>query len=380
MYRENFFNFSKYAFLSLLMLLTANLFADGHSQEVDLNVQSALGSKANPIRVGVIEVSPFGVLKEGVWTGLTIEYWEKIANEYGWQFTYESAGESYSGAAVDLSRGKYDLILGNFSTFYERGKIVDFSRPFLLNYVSVLTSTTKTQNIFLTILSVIQRLVLPILGVIAVVFVIFTVVLSRNKELTSEKSYATNTFYVLMAMLQGQVSFVNKPHCLASRLALVILAFFSVFFVATFSAVMTDTLIILDDPVDPFTKLKDVQGKRFILEEGSGFVPIVQELGGITTEIKGLEGASNYYYVHRDRYDGFVADHALVHMLDKSMPTHDIIQSQINLRNDELVFLLNKKFPLTKQVNLAILKFQDDNSSVMICAKYLGIDSKLCVL
>ena len=84
--------------------------------------------------------------------------------------------------------------------------------------------------------------------------------------------------------------------------------------------------------------------------------------------------------MHRDRYDGFVADHALVHMLDKSMPTHDIIQSQINLRNDELVFLLNKKFPLTKQVNLAILKFQDDNSSVMICAKYLGIDSKLCVL
>ena len=67
-------------------------------------------------------------------------------------------------------------------------------------------------------------------------------------------------------------------------------------------------------------------------------------------------------------------------MLDKNFPARDIIQSGINLRNDELVFLFNKKFPFKNQVDLGILEQQDSNMSIVICARYLGVDSKLCIL
>ena len=339
-----------------------------------------LGDENNPIKVGVLTVSPFGTMVNDDFQGLSIEYWKEIAAIYGWHYKFIDAGQHYKKAVRATNNGTYDILLGNFSTYYERGKIVDFSRPFLLNYVSVLTSTKNTSSVFGTFLNVVLRLVLPIFIVVLVFLLIFSVILSRNKDLSEDRGFMVNSFYVIMAILQGQVTYLQRPHCSSSRLVLTLIAVFSVIFAATFTAVMTDTLLIMEGPLDPFTKIKDVDGKKFVIEEGSGFVDIVESLGGIVTQIPGASGSLDYYYQNRGNYDGYVADHALVNMYDKALPDHDIVQSGINLRNDELVFIINKNFAYAKQIDLGILKLQDNNTSKLICARYLGVDSKLCLL
>ena len=355
------------------------------SHEISTNYSKAsespkLGTTENPIRVGVIDVAPFGSIKNGEFFGLTIEYWRDLAAMYGWKYEFINAGQNYGKAVLATKDGAYDVLLGNFSTYYERGKLVDFSRPYLLNYVSVLASTKNAENIFVTIAKVVIRLVLPIFLTVGCFLFLFALILSRSTELTEDRGFFINSFYVIMAILQGQVTYIDKPHCNSSRLVLVLMAFFSILFASTFTAVMTDTLLILDVPTDPFTKIKDVEDKHFVVEEGSGFVNIVKSLGGVVKEVPGSEASVEYYYKNRDKYDGWVADHALVHMYDKELPAHDVIQSGINMRNDELVFIYNKDFPFSKEVDLGILKLQDNNTSILICARYLGVDSKLCVV
>lgn len=352
---------------------------EGESVSITTPASSVLGSEANPIKVGVLMVPPFVQIKNGQHEGLAIEYWQKIAAKYGWHYQFIDAGQNYSKATFAASKDQYHVVLGNFSTFYERGKLVDFSRPFLLNYVSVLTSTAKIPNVFFTLAKVAYRLVLPIILIILCIMIGVTWFFCQSKELSKDHNFFVNAFYVCMAVCQGQV-YSNKPNSTATRVILLLLAFCSVFFLGTFSAAMTDTLLIMDVPIDPLIKIQDVKGKTFVLEQGSGFVDVVKALDGKTVEIAGLDSAALHYYTNRHKYDGFVADHALINMLDKNFPAYDVIQSGINLRNDELVFLFNKDFPYKGQVDLGILELQDSNMSILICARYLGVDSKLCIL
>lgn len=274
----------------------------------------------------------------------------------------------------------YDVLIGNFSTNYERGKLVDFSRPFLLNYISVLTTTKNTRGLFEVFIGKMTSLVLPVIIALVLLVFLFSMLLSKNNDLTEERGVLSNAFYILITLLQGQVTFFHRPHITSSRIIVAFVVLFSVVFTATVTSVMTNTVFALDAPYDPFNKLSDIKGKKFVIEEGSSFVGVTKSLGGLVTEIPGTDEAFHYYHENKAKYDGVVADHALVNLYDKELPDKDIIQSQINIRNDELVFIFNKDNPYSKQINLGILKLQDNNTSKLICAKYLGVDSRLCII
>ena len=311
---------------------------------------------------------------------MAVEYWQEIADLYGWKYTYYDAGQNYGKAVMDTHDGVYDVLIGNFSTYYERGKLVDFSRPYLLNYISVLTTTKNTRGLFEVFLSKVTGLVLPVIISLMILVILFSILLSKNNDLTRENGVLSNAFYVLITVLQGQLTFFHRPHITSSRIIVAFIVLFSVVFTATVTSVMTNTVFALDAPYDPFNKLSDIKGKKFIIEEGGGFVSVVKSLGGLVTEIPGSHESFEHYNKNKDKYDGVVADHALVNLYDKEIPDKDIIQSQINIQNDELVFIFNKDNPYKKQVNLGILKLQDNNTSKLICAKYLGVDSKLCII
>ena len=337
----------------------------------------ALGSPENPIKVGLLTLPPFVIEKKGHYAGLVVAYWEKIAAYHGWHYKYLDAGKNYTKAINATAEGSYDLMLGNFSTTFERSQLVDFSRPFLLNYASVLTES-HSRDVFWTIVKVL-KLVLPVLIFLFLALCCITVVFFFSADLTDERGFLVNAFCALMALMR-MGGYVQKPCSAISRVVVLILAFFSVFFMATFSAVMTDALLILEKPQDPFVVLSDIKGKTFIVAEGSSFVDVVHSLDGNVVEIPDAHYAVQYYFANRSKYDGFVGDHALVHEFDRQLSSREIMQSAINLRNDELVFLYHKGFPYQRAVDQGIMRLQDKNISVLICAHYLGVDSRLCIL
>lgn len=64
----------------------------------------------------------------------------------------------------------------------------------------------------------------------------------------------------------------------------------------------------------------------------------------------------------------------------KESEDSNIVASNLNLRNDELVFVYNIDFPYKHLANQGILYLQDNDISLKLCSMYLGVDAFLCVM
>jgi len=349
-----------------------------HAEPQDTLPMDKLGSITHPIQVGVLTVEPY-VIKNGEhYRGIVIELWDAIAAQNGWHFTLHDAGTNYTEAAKKTNQGIYDVTIGNLSTTYNRGLLVDFSRPYLLSYVAVLTQSND-KNILHKIREVFIDSMLPIVLITMTIFGFASLVywfLERRKH----PYYVSDSFFsTSIAMLSGDV--VDLPSTNLNRLIFICILISGSILQAMLIATITDASIQLKSYDDPFLSKADVVNKKFVVESGSTFVDIVNKSGANAIEIPGGSNAAAQYYLdHSDTIDGFVADHAIIHDLSKKQERNNYILSKLNLRNDELVFYFKRHFIYEKEVNLALLSLQDNDQAKQMCAIYLGVDADLCVL
>lgn len=149
-----------------------------------------IGSKEKPIRVGVMLVEPFASIHDGVYEGLVIDYWKQIANENNWHYVFLDTNPNYTTSLRDMEISKYDLILGNYSTTAKRLSFINYSRPYMLNKISILTKDNRpsTLTIFLTVLFIILKILLAILMSIGI-FTIFMWLFKKKDDPTSLKVF-----------------------------------------------------------------------------------------------------------------------------------------------------------------------------------------------
>lgn len=358
----------------MLWLMVSSVYAEKN----DTLPVDKLGSLAHPIQVGVVTVKPFAIKEGEHYRGVVIELWDAIAAQYGWHYLLHDAGTNYSEAAKKTSQGIYDVTIGNLSTTYDRGVQVDFSRPYLLNYVAILTQSNN-KNIFQHIYEIFLASMLPILIVTITIFAFASLVywlLERRKHpyCVSDSFFSTS-----IAMLSGDV--VDRPSTNMNRLIFICILITGSILQAMLIATITDASIQLKSHHDPFRSKNEIINKKFIVETGSSFAKIVEKLGATAIEVPGGSSAAAQYYMnHSDTIDGFIADHLIVYDIAKKQTHNTYILSQLNLRNDELVFYFKRHFIYEKEVNLALLRLQDSNQAKELCAIYLGVDADLCVL
>ena len=95
---------------ALLLSCVVNFACANPMDQIDPHTENAvLGSKENPIRVGVLTLEPFAENKSGSFHGLVIDYWDKIAKPNGWHYVYSDAGKNYSKAIEATHSGQYYL-------------------------------------------------------------------------------------------------------------------------------------------------------------------------------------------------------------------------------------------------------------------------------
>tara|TARA_X000000950_G_C13739576_1_gene587896 strand:- start:464 stop:946 length:483 start_codon:yes stop_codon:yes gene_type:complete len=134
---------------------------------------------------------------------------------------------------------------------------------------------------------------------------------------------------------------------------------------------------------DPFIDAHDISGKLFVVVKGSSFVDTMRALYARVHEIDGSdEEAAEFYAKNTDKYDGYVADYALVARYSKQFKSIEprLIVSSYNVRNDVLAFPYNDSFPFDKEFNYGILKLQDTNLAFSICHTYVGDNAKNCLM
>lgn len=366
----------KKSFLILFLMFACVTLASNDPSPPKATAQHTLGSKENPIRVGVMLIEPYAFKAEGVYRGIVIDYWEEIADANNWHFEYIPSALDYDDAAKEVSQNKFDILIGNFSTVKQRLGLVDYSRPFLINRIVILTNKTVIDpiNVFLISLTSLKSIFL----LIGLIFIVANFVLwySTRKE---NKFNLKDSFHITtMTLLNGSTTYK------VAKSMLITLIFLGLLFKAILIGSMTNTIFaVAGEGADPFKKKTDIVGRTFILNKGSAFAQWVISLGGNIYYFDGSENdAVEFYIKHLDDYDGVITENVLAlyskNKFLKQMPSLHV--SQVNLRNDELVFYFNKKFPFSRQVDEEIITLQDTGVSFGICSKYFGNLAGFCVM
>lgn len=171
----------------ILILSSSSIFAHTEVElSKDFKIQSSkpLGSEENPIKIGVMLSKPFATKIEEEFSGFLIEYWTHLARVENWHYAFLPTSHDYSEAVKELSNGKFDMVLGNFSTTYERSFLVDFSRPFMITHVTVLTSVKNVgplKRFFIT-LKTLSKILMLVVGLLIIFSILFWIFEKRNHK------------------------------------------------------------------------------------------------------------------------------------------------------------------------------------------------------
>ena len=92
------------------------------------------------LRVGVVLQMPFSQNIDGHYSGIAIDIWETIANSHNWDYTYVPLTLNVTEELKKLGpSGDLDVVIGPISVNMKRLQIVDFTRPFFISSVNIIT-------------------------------------------------------------------------------------------------------------------------------------------------------------------------------------------------------------------------------------------------
>ena len=335
-----------------------------------------LGSEQNPIKIGLMVVDPYITKHDGVYQGLLIDYWKQISKDKNWHYKFIETTPNYTNVLKDAAIGKYDLVLGNFSTTAGRISYINYSRPFMLNKISILT-TNNDVNAFTILVNVFYA----IIEILLTVFLLVSFVACALRICRSDEDNTTLIEFFLIAAdsMLGSVV-VNR----FTKAIFLMLLFVSLIVKAIFIGSVTSTLFNLSlSSKEPFADAKDISGKLFVVVKGSSYVVEMRALNARVYEFDGSdEEAAAFYARNTAKYDGYVSDFALIFKYANQFKSVEpnLIVSNYNVRNDILAFVYNEDFAFQKIIDINILELQDSNLAYSICSVYIGEEAKDCVM
>jgi len=103
------------------------------------------GARETVLRVAVKDSAPFSMKDaNGDWTGISVDLWEKVAEERGWEYEYveTTLAEMLEG----IRNGEFDVAAAPLTITAERESYLDFSTPYWEEglVVATIKGTSKT--------------------------------------------------------------------------------------------------------------------------------------------------------------------------------------------------------------------------------------------
>jgi ABC-type amino acid transport substrate-binding protein len=84
--------------------------------------------------------------------------------------------------------------------------------------------------------------------------------------------------------------------------------------------------------------------------------------------------------LEENKVDGVVCDTPLASNYLRHHNLPNLVLSPVILEHDELSFAVKRNSPLRHAIDLGITSFQDDDSVVPLCRRYIGDEAKNCDL
>lgn len=304
-------------------------------------------------------------------TGVTVKIWEKVADKYNIDYEFICIDRKYDDTIKDLSEGKYDIALAEFSVINRRYDLASYSRPYFVSKMKVYRKRNDS-----SLKNFVTNRIVKLLFVIAFL-ILFIYSLIRKYVLNIpylESLYDTYTIF-----FTNIKDFITPTKHISQTKIKVINGVWIFIRYVFFTIVVAQAINIIVKTTDYITEEEYNSIKKINVLRGTSYVDYVKNIGkqpslnNTNQEIIDKIQKSNYDEYWLDDYN------VIVNAIDKS-PYNLQLDSTVNpVVNDEFTIVVNKNLPdILEKINKSIVEMQDDGDMGRLCKGYMKVNFEDC--
>ncbi|MDG5815521.1 transporter substrate-binding domain-containing protein [Chitinispirillales bacterium ANBcel5] len=221
---------------------------------------------SEPLLVGTRETPPFAMQdKNGNWSGITIELWERIAAQLNIPYRYKSF--TLPAILQGLEDGTVDVGAAALSITSERETVMDFSHPFFTTGLGIAVHQKQQPTLWSILRRVFSRQFLEIIATLSLVLFVFGFLIWFFERKRNRSQFGGNTLrgigagFWWSAVTMTTVGYGDKaPVTLWGRLVALIWMFAAIIGISIITASITSALTVasLDTEISGPQDLKRV--------------------------------------------------------------------------------------------------------------------------
>lgn len=324
--------------------------------------------------IGTKQAPPFSMKNaEGVWEGISVELWNKIAQDNGFLFEFREA--ELADLLEKVAAGELDACVAAITVTAEREGIVDFTQPFFLSglAIAVRENGSNWERViqgffssgFLRIVAILS-LVLFVSGFL----VWFFERIKNPEQFGGSPARGIGHGFWWAAVTMTTVGYGDKaPKTFGGRMVALVWMFASLVIISGFTAAITTALTVgsLNVPVKGPHDLHAVRtgtvsgstSMQYLAEEYISF----REFETIHDALKALQSG---------RIDAVVYDEPIMRYMTASGGFRGVRVLEQSFRHEYYAIALPPGSPLTEKVNLSLLHYTASKQWRLVLFKYLN--------
>ena len=280
---------------------------------------------------------------------------------------------NYDKEIENLSRNKYDILVGYISILSRRSTLANYTRPLILDQqVIVFKPETEVTSYFYHLLKLIQPVI--------VIFLTFGFLLSTalylfgNHFAEKKKNKIGWHFWGTFGAILGetgtiveQIDITKTVNIFIAFLILLFVFFFSLILEASLTQQTYQKSIEADE--DPIGV--DIKNDKFLVGEGTSMVDTIKRAGGIAEKknIKTQEIQDIYLKNTNKNIKGFVTDLStwggIIH---KKKKYSNLVKSDFQFPFDDIAWMVNRnEHVLLESVQRILLNLRSENITKKLC-------------
>ena len=328
------------------------------------------------LRVGTKPFAPFSFVQEGQYIGFSIDLWREVAKEL--ELEYELYGEK---TVVDLlnsvSSKNTDVAIAGITITAEREETVDFSHSFFESGLQILVpidSQASSINTFVWL--IFSPILLKTIGVLLAVVIISAHLLwffekEKNPEMFP-KEYLKGIWEACWwsVVTVVTVGYGDKaPIGVAGRIIAIIWMFTGVLLISYFTASVSSALTVQQLKTS-IQKLEDLNGKRVATVKGSTAAQYLADRPIKKVEFELVEEA--FKSLEESEVDAIVYDSPVLqnYAAQDGVGKARVVGSTFERQSYGIALKTNS--PYREQINLALLKLEENGTYDEIYRKWFG--------
>lgn len=239
-----------------------------------LALAAGAGQAAEKIQVYVKPVEPFVFTQNGQSIGYSIDLWQRVAQEAGFQYELHTV-KTVAEMLDALRAGKADVGVGALSITSEREAVIDFSHPFYESGLSILVGAQGARSPGSVISHFLTLDALRLVGILVLALLVAAHCLWFFEKRKNPQMFPPDYLHGIAESLWWTISIIITGGCenkapigLAGRLVAIVWMLMGIFTVSYLTASVTTTLTVNQLTAD-ISGPGDLQGFLVATVQGS---------------------------------------------------------------------------------------------------------------